>query len=282
MTELVETYRGGVVIQECDAFGHLNIAYYVERFADAAAELLRRLAPGTKWRTHGVNTRYLTELRAGDPIAIASGIITVDAATLTVGHVASNGMGGAATTIVEQVLALDAPDGEIWAETRERLRSACANWAQPRFDPIVLPDRAGPITTGLSRVKPGEADAEGKLSLFGFVDRFSTANLVHLNAAGLTSAYMRAEKRGFATFETRLDLTPPWPMLGAAVATRSGILELGKSSVRIVHDMTLAENNRRVARFYQAGVYFDLEARRSAPLPETLRAKARALLITSN
>jgi acyl-CoA thioesterase FadM len=282
MNDPVEAYRGGVVIQECDAFGHLNIAYYVERFADAAWELMRRLAPGTRWRTHAINTRYLTELRAGDPIAISTGIIAIDAATLTLGHVATNGMGGAPTTIAEQVLVLDAPDGEAWAEQRAALTDRVAAWTQPGFDPIVLPDQAGPVASGLSRVKPWEAGEAGRLSLFGFVDRFSTANLVNMNAAGMSSTYMRAEKRGFATFETRMELFAPMPAVGDGVAIASGMIEIGKSSVRILHEMRLSQGGRRVARFYQAGVHFDLEARRSTPLPDALRARARGLLIASS
>ncbi len=280
MTALAETYRGGVIIQECDAFGHLNIAYYVERFADAAEELMQRLAPATRWRTRGIATRYVTELRAGDPIAISSGIIAIDTGTLTIGHIASNGMGGATTTVAEQVLALDAPDGTAWAELRAALdASVVSPWAEKRFAPLTLPEHAGSVLAGLSRVKTREADSEGRLSLFGFVERFSTANLVNMNEAGMTSTYMRSEKRGFATFETRLELFPPAPAIGEGVAITSGMLDLGKSSVKILHEMHLSHDSRRVARFYQAGVHFDLEARRSAPLPETIRAKARQLLI---
>ncbi|MGH7035689.1 MAG: acyl-CoA thioesterase [Stellaceae bacterium] len=278
MTVPVETYRGGVTIQECDAFGHLNIAYYIERFADAAHELLQPTAPGTRWRTRSIATRYLTELRAGDAISIASGLIALDAASLTLGHVASNGAGGETTTLAEQILTLDAPDGEAWAEMRDRLAPALAPWAHERFAPVAMPAGEGPLLTSLNRVKAWETDASGELSLFGFIERFSTANLVNMNAAGLTSAYMRAERRGFATFETRLELASPPPRIGETVAIQSGILELGNSSVKILHTMRL-QRGRRVARFYQGGVHFDLEARRSAPLPPALRDKAREQLI---
>src|ERR1700761_4149666 len=108
--ELVECYRGGVLIQECDAFGHLNIAYYVERFADAAFELMQRLEDGMRWRTQSISTRYLAELRAGDPIAIASGVIGIDDVGLKIGHIATNGMGGPVTTYAEQAIVLDGPD----------------------------------------------------------------------------------------------------------------------------------------------------------------------------
>lgn len=279
MSGLVECYRGGVLIQECDAFGHLNIAYYIERFADAGHELMQRLAPGARWRTVAMNTRYVAELRAGDPIAILSGVVQIDAATLKLGHLASNGMGGPVTTSAEQVIALDAPDGESWAATRAKLEGTIVPWKELPFEALMLPEKAGPVPTGLARVKAWQADGEGRLSLFGFVDRFSTANLVNMNAAGLTSAYMRAEKRGFATFETRLELFSPAPAVGESVAMQSGMLNVGNSSVTILHQMVLSRSNRRVARYYQAGVHFDLEARRSAPLPHSIRDKACEFLI---
>ena len=276
---LVECYRGGVLIQECDAFGHLNIAYYIERFVDAGYELMHRLAPGTRWRTRAMNTRYVAELRAGDPIVIQSGIIVLDPATLTLGHIATNGLGGPVTTSAEQIIALDAPDGESWAATRVQLEGALTPWKELPFEPVKLPERAGPVPTGLARVKAWQADEEGRLSLFGFVDRFSTANLVNMNAAGMSSTYMRGEKRGFATFETRLELFPPAPAIGESVAMQSGMLSVGNSSVTILHQMYLPHSNRRVARYYQAGVHFDLEARRSAALPESIRDKAREFVI---
>jgi acyl-CoA thioester hydrolase len=279
MNEPVECYRGGVIIQECDAFGHLNIAYYVERFADAGYELLQRLAPGARWTTRAISTRYVTELRAGDPIAIASGIIRIDAATLTLGHVATDGRGGPATTVAEEIVALDAPDGDSWAERRASLEDAIIAWKQMPFDPVKLPEKAGPVETSLARVKTMEAGDDGRLSLFGFVNRFSTANLVNMNAAGMTSTYMRGQNRGFATYETRLERFGPAPALGEMVGISSGILELGKSSVKILHEMRL-QRGRRVARYYQAGVHFDLEARRSAPLPDELRANASRQMIS--
>ncbi len=281
MTDLVECYRGGVLIQECDAFGHLNIAYYIERFADAGYELLQRLAPNARWTTRAIATRYVTELRAGDPIVIASGIIRIDAATLTLGHVATNGMGGPATTVAEEIVALDAPDGEAWAELRASLDASKAAWTEMPFDPVKLPEKSGPVATGLARVKTNEAGDDGRLSLFGFVNRFSTANLVNMNAAGMTSTYMREQNRGFATFETRLELFGPAPALGEGVSTNSGMLEVGRSSVKILHEMRL-QRGQRVARYYQAGVHFDLQARRSSALPDELRVNASRLVITAD
>src|ERR1700733_9588934 len=76
---LIETYRGDVEAWECDVFGHMNIAFYGERFGDAAASLLHRFVPGRAWRTVSLFTRYLKELRAGESISIRSAVISTGA-----------------------------------------------------------------------------------------------------------------------------------------------------------------------------------------------------------
>jgi acyl-CoA thioesterase FadM len=178
-------------------------------------------------------------------------------------------------------VALDAPDGEAWAGLRASLEASKAGWTEMPFDPVTLPEKSGPVATGLARVKTNEAGDDGRLSLFGFVNRFSTANLVNMNVAGMTGTYMREQNRGFATFETRLELFGPAPALGEAVSTNSGMLDVGRSSVKILHEMRL-QRGRRVARYYQAGVNFDLTARKSAPLSEDLRASASRFRITAD
>ena len=50
---LIETYRSVVAPWECDVMGHLTIAYYFDRFTDAAFNLVERLSPGGA-RTRGL------------------------------------------------------------------------------------------------------------------------------------------------------------------------------------------------------------------------------------
>ena len=59
----------------------------------------------------------------------------------------------------------------------------------------------------------------------------------------------------------------------------SGLLGAGNSSIRLRHELRHTASGELLALFYQAGVHFDLEARRSAPLPATLREKAAALAL---
>ncbi|HXH82545.1 MAG TPA: thioesterase family protein, partial [Candidatus Tectomicrobia bacterium] len=53
---------------------------------------------------------------------------------------------------------------------------------------------------------------------------------------------------------------------------------VGTSSLRVVHVMTDDRTGARAATLEQFGVHLDMDTRRPAPLPDTLRERAKALL----
>jgi acyl-CoA thioester hydrolase len=273
---LVESYRGGVSAWECDIFGHLNIAFYVERFAAAAEDLLERLAPGLAWRTLTLDTEYEHELRAGEGIAIRSGVIAVEDAAVRLGHVALNSSTGARSTRVVQRVAPVDPDR--WPSLREALGRAVMRWTGPDFVPVGLPAGAGPVSTGRDRARPWEMDERGELRLLGYLMRFSNACLHLVDAIGMTDHYRRTAQRGFATFDTRLTIESP-ARAGTGLVASSFLLDVGTSSLKFLHRLHETRSGRLAAQFYQAGVQFDLEARRSAPLPPEIRERAQALRV---
>jgi acyl-CoA thioesterase FadM len=273
---LIETYRGGIPAWECDIFGHLNIAFYGERFDDAAQDLLERHAAGQGWRSRSMDTQYLHELRAGEGLAIRSAIIDGADGVVRLGHEAINSATGARTTRVAQRLY----NAQATPAELARLAAAAVPWTDADFAPLDLPVGAGTIASGRDRVKPWEADASGCLALLGFLHRFSTACLHVLDAIGMTDAYRRQAGRGFATFETRLVIEAP-PRLGDGVVLDSAVIDAGTSSLRMLHRMSAARSGQPLAHFYQAGVHFDLEARRSAPFPAALRERALVLRVAA-
>lgn len=276
-----ETYRGDVEAWECDAFGHMNIAFYGERFGDAAASLLFRLAPTRRFRTVGLLIRYRRELRAGEAIAIRSAVLgTTEGAKrerqVRIGHELVMGEGTVAS-MAEHVLA--PRDAKMRSGLKGTLEAAAGAWNAEPFAPVKLPAVQPALPSLRDRLKSWELDETGRLSLLGHVRRFSTASSHLMNAVGMTGAYIDREHRGFATFETRLALTAWQPGAGAEVAATSGFLAIGRSSVTMIHDLVDVKSGERIARFYQAGVHFDLDRRRSAPMPETMREKAAALTV---
>ncbi len=281
---LTETYRSLVAPWECDVMGHLTIAYYFDRFADAALTLIEGLTPalppGAAWRSSRLLVRYQKELHAGDGIAIRSGVIAEETGAIVVGHELLATAEGDVATLVEHRLAPRELRYGGREEMRQGLAASVVPWISPGFDPIA--ERARPqrmIASGSDRVKAWEVDERGDLSLSGYVHRFARACFHVCSAFGMTPAYMRQHRRGFSTFETRLDLLAPPPGAGEGLVLRSGLIAAGNSSLRMMHELRRGHDGELLACFHQAGVHFDMETRRSAPLPPALHEKAQALVV---
>jgi acyl-CoA thioester hydrolase len=281
---LAETYRSVVAAWECDVMGHLTIAYYFDRFGDAALNLIERLAPGlppgAAWRSSRLLVRYQKELRAGDGIAIRSGVIAEEEGGIVVGHeLATTGDGEVATLVEHRLLPRELPYGGR-DETRRALAGRVVPWVSPGFAESAEPvHRERMMASGSDRVKAWEVDERGDLALSGYVHRFAHACLHVCSAFGMTPAYMREQRRGFSTFETRLHLLAPPPGAGEGLVLKSGLIAAGTSSLRLVHELRQAKSGELLALFHQSGVHFDMTARRSAPLPPALRERAQALVL---
>lgn len=87
---LMDTYRGTVYPRHLDHMGHMNVAYYVEKFDEGVWHLFASIGmtPGYMHRENRgmaaveMNIRYLQELRAGDLIVVRSGITKVTGKSL--------------------------------------------------------------------------------------------------------------------------------------------------------------------------------------------------------
>src|SRR5579863_7629072 len=268
----VETYRSVVAAWECDVMGHLTIAYYFDRFGDAAFSLIEQRAPAAAppaavWATRRLCVRYQHELRAGDGVAVRSGVIGMDGTAIRIGHELIDTGSGEVATVVEHTLAPRALPYGALENQRRTLAAAELPWKFQGFDDVAAPTRTDRmIETGRDRIKAWEVDERGELALSGFVHRFAHACLHVCTGIGATPSYMRAEKRGFSTFETRLHVLAAPPIAGEGLVLKSGLLAAGNSSLRMLHEMRHARSGERLAVFHQSGVHFDLEARRSAPM----------------
>src|SRR5260221_14177964 len=156
---LSETYRSVVAAWECDVMGHLTIAFYFDRFSDAAFSLIERLAPAQAppapaWRSTRLLVRYQKELRAGDGLSIRSGIIGREGAAMRIGHELVRPDTREGCTLVEHTLMpRDLPYGGH-AEQRRVPAEAGGPWTTPGFDDIGPPTRRGRMTyTGRARVE---------------------------------------------------------------------------------------------------------------------------------
>ncbi|MGH7393403.1 MAG: acyl-CoA thioesterase [Candidatus Rokuibacteriota bacterium] len=291
----LETYRGTVFRWEVDTVDHFTVAYYFARLQDATQAMLHalgldpaaRAGPGpAAWVTADCHVRYSRELRVGDVFHVRSGVIDADGHGLRLGHEVVDSGDGVVCTRAEQGLALV----DLASRARRPLTAAHRTAAAGhRIDwpadtgaasPLAHPDGDdGLAEVARDAVKPSEIDTLGEAGLAAYVQRFSAANAQLLAAFGWTPAYSRAERRGFSTFEFRLRL-PGYLRAGDLACVRSGLLHLGNSSLRILHRLANARTGEVVATLEQAGVHFDMDARRPTPLPAALRERAATMLLS--
>jgi acyl-CoA thioesterase FadM len=274
MTEWKETYRGVVAAWECDAFAHLTIAYYFARLEDASVAVLDDVPRPDTTRTDGLYVRLTREFRAADLMHVMSAPIALDGDTLTIGHKIFDSASGELTTTTEQRVSVAGLSGTDRAALSARLVA----WDGPAREARPVPaDDTGFVPSGQRVVQPWDIGNDGTLSWQHLVHHFSGAGLHACRAAGMTPKYLRENRRGYSTFELDVSIDA-LPRAGDRIAVRSGIMQVGKSSIRFLHRMVDLRTGKPLASMGQFGVHFDLEARRPAPLPDTLREAATALV----
>jgi len=278
LAEWFETFRGTVAPWECDITEHFTIACYADRVDQASTTLADLIGLFERARTGGFarhfTWHFVRELRAGASFHILSAPIGLDP-ELRLGHRFVDSANGETVTWVEESWEVARlPDAE-----RQSVGEAVAVWEGPetkdRPDPVSM---AASIATARGRVRPGDLDEFGHFSLAAFVHRFTDATLQAAAAIGMTSAYMKAERRGYSTFELALRISA-LPRLGDRYLIETGIAHLGNTSIRLLHRLIDPRSGHEFARLGQFGVQLDLDARRPAPLPPAIRTAATRLVL---
>jgi acyl-CoA thioesterase FadM len=278
MAEWAETFRGTVAPWECDITEHFTIAYYADRI-DQASTTLSDLLGLSEPLSAGVfprrfMLRFVRELRVGASFHVESAPIGLDP-VVRFGHRFVDSVNGEVVTWVEEVWdTVPLPDAE-----RKSVGEAVAMWGGPETE--TRPDPAsteGSIATARGRVRSSDLNEFDRFSLAAFVHRFTDANIQILAAIGITSDYIKAERRGYSTFELALRIAAP-PRHGDHYLIETGIAHLGNSSIRFFHRMSDPRSGQEFARLDQFGVQLNLDTRRPAPLPEVIHIAATRLLL---
>ena len=274
-----ETWRGIVSPWECDITEHFTIAYYFDRLADATSTMAESLGLDGPSRSvaRRYDVRFVRELRAGASFHILSAPLAIDEASLRLGHQFLDSVNAEVTAWVEETLDIAAL--RLPPETRDTIGRRLLPWPGPAVEHRPEPSTLeGFIPMARDRVKPMDLGPDGNFTLAAFVHRFTAASVQALAAIGATASYLESARKGYSTFELALQASG-WPRLGSPVLVETGIVHLGNSSIRFMHRMSDPVDGRELARLSQFGVQLDLDTRRPAALPETLRAAAARLLI---
>ncbi len=222
--------------------------------------------------------RYQRELRVGDLMHVESGVIEAEPGALRLGHKLLDSGEAALCTTVEQRVRVPAA---LPAAVARRIDLRRVAWDGPARERRPRPAGwTGFRDSARDTVKPAELDVSGAAALSHYVHRFSAANGHAIAAFGMTPAYMRAERRGFSTFEFQLEVGAPL-RAGDLLRVRSALTHVGNSSLRLLHVMTREPAGEVVASLEQSGVHFDQDARRPAPLPPALRERALGVQVSA-
>src|ERR1051326_3017441 len=132
MSNWIETYRGTVPPWECDVTEHFTIAYYFERFEEAAPNLAEALGLGELLRGGGfarhLDVRFARELRAGSSFHIESAPLGIEDG-LRLGHRYLDSANGETVTWIDERWEL--PAAALGNELRRSLGGRLAAWEGP-------------------------------------------------------------------------------------------------------------------------------------------------------
>jgi acyl-CoA thioesterase FadM len=278
MSQWIETYRGVVSAWECDIVEHFTIAYYFERFADATRNFFELIgAADAREAVVGARparlfTTFTQELRAGAGFHVLSAVVGLEGGLLRLGHQVVASSRAETVSWVMETLPLPAA---ATSELRDALAARAVAWPGPAVPETTRTGRRGAITAR-DRVKPRELGEDGLMAQAAHVHRFSGAGMQFLSSIGMTGDYMHQNRRGFSTLSLDLRLTGV-AKVGDRIDVETGIAHLGNTSLAYLHRMR-GGDGREIASMLQTGVQLDLDARRPAALPPSIREAVSKLL----
>lgn len=280
-TEGVEVWRGAVAPWECDEPGRLEprflLARAMEGLAGLAAELgmADAFGPGANStlavREHQI--RFLSEARAGAPLAMTAGVLSIgedEAEVLQVlRHVRS---GEPCAAFLTRIAHISVREPRVFAwSARTRAAAAALAVEAPTFArPDALsggpapPDEASReraealklAVTGRGVVQPHECDAFGRLRPDAVMGRCAEA-VAHLVDDGVRPA--KGGRPGRALVEARILYLRP-AAVGARLELRSAAAGTAGGLQRFTHWLLDPESGEAWACAQALGSGFDLDA----------------------
>ena len=291
MSKYFETYRGGVMPWHCDMVEHMTIAAYFERLGDAYVSFTERMGLGSDYRKNDRRAFAAVrsfvglhrELRSGDVLHMEGGVVGTEGKILKLcNNIINSATGDKVSTFESHAihLDLDARRAAVISDTTmEKLDAHKVEWESPVVDRWYPESTDGFATTLRDSVKMWELDVLEHMSAHFYIQRFSLACMQAMAMTGMTPHYNRDNRRGMSTFE--LDVRYLKELNGGDTVTiKSAVTDIGNSSIRYVHSMINEASGEVVATMSQYGAFLDMDARKSTPMPDDIREKATALLVT--
>lgn len=300
----LELYRGCVNAWECDENAHMNVRFFGAHAMEGLGFLAAAIDMPRAFQAQATSTlqpvdmhiRFLREARQGAPLSMRGGVAAIDDETITIFQELLHGDGTPAATFVIRSAHVDPATLKpfAWpARVRKRAEAAmCAipPHAAPRSidttAPSTSPTRAhaealGVPIVGRGMVTPDHCDAFGRMRMELFLGRVSDSvpNLLadwrNEIASDAAAADGVAKNAGGAVLEYRL-APQRWPRAGDLMEVRSGVVEVGDKTNRLVHWLFDPVSGEAWCTAEAVAVTFDLITRKTIAIPEARRKALEA------
>ena len=146
----------------------------------------------------------------------------------------------------------------------------------------ISPQNAGrsmfePIITFRGTVYPWQCDHMGHMNIMWHASRFDEASWQLLSVLGMTTTRLRETRTGIAAVEQHVRYLRELHA-GDPITVRSSLIDIGEKTLRLRHEMTNDEQDRRVATSTIIAVHFDCTIRKARCIPPDIREKALRML----
>ena len=267
---MIESYRSAVALAECDEMGHMNIQHYAAR-AEAAGAVLAALGGVDAAMPGWLHLRFHREMRAGDRLAVRSGMIVHEGAhegADVLQHLIENAGTRLVTATCLAGYREACPPAPAADPAPEALPRSIGGQARDGFTgphvthlAPVMPADTGPVGAG-----PDGAGPDGAMTFAGFLARVSRAQ-AHLWAlAGLDRRAQADAGLGTASLELRVTRHAP-ALPGAALRIHTSFVPPAGKVLRYRHEAENAATGETLFTAEGAGVVIDLATRRAVVPP---------------
>ena len=270
-------WQGTVNAWECDEMGHMNVRFYGAKIEEALTGLLAdQSAPIAPVAAHHI--RYLRECRAGTPLRILGGALTRGRAPRLYFEVQdSSSLQPRASFVTRLHDAADLPPGPCIDMPAHGAPRGLPD-TSPRANPSLADaDQAGLVEITRTIIQPHQIDATGAVrphQVIGMISDGVASLMRRINP----ERGQHDSNLGGAALEQRVFIRAQ-ARAGDPVTVRSGIVEAGEKTMRIVHWLLNRRTGEAFATSEVIAVTFDLTARRAVPLPEEARDRIAAMAV---
>jgi acyl-CoA thioester hydrolase len=269
---------------ECDVMGHLNVQFYASRLTAAESIFAASgVAPGDLvLRPTEHRFRFAGELRAGEPAFAYANKIAGGGLTLRTELVRGDGKPAAFMESDLAPFAIAGPDVDMrafqsWASALPSSTPADAVWSAGVWAPDAETVERMTVL-GRQEVLPWEVDHTGVMPPRFFFARMASSVPFLLSKMGLERPFMQKHNLGRAAVGYRLRYLR-WPRAGDCLELRSGVALVGSKNWRFRHAFIDIADGEQVCAVEAVIVLLDLAARKSAVLPDEIRARAISISI---